>query len=95
MLLQISSYSLLFNLICLKLTIEKVFLVRKDTEKINNNQHSYHVMEHSKGQGYDYQDDIYPSYEDAPDIATEDISDDIYISYEVSRPFSFFFSFLY
>ena len=73
----------------MKLTTEKAFLVRKDTEKINDNQHSYHVMEHSKGQGYDYQDDIYLSYKDAPEIATEDLSndfydyqDDIYPSYE-------------
>ena len=83
-------------MICLKLTIEKKFLVRRDTGRGKDTpQHSYHIRKHSKGQGNDYQDDIYPSYEDAPDIATEDISDDIYISYEVSRPFSFFFSFLY
>ena len=62
----------------MNLTSEKAFLVRLDTEKRKDHQHSFHVREDSKEKGHDYQDDIYLSYEDAPEIGTEDISDDIY-----------------
>ena len=75
------------------MTNEKTFLVRQDTEKRKDGQHSYHVREDSKEKGHDYQGDIYLSYEDALDSFTEDTSDDIYISYEVSRTFISLFLF--